>query len=124
MFVSSSQEQRCGSCHRGTPQCYPSGARRDFFPSKAKSRRSTTRNVLPGGFESLVGIEEGPNPSRLAVLELHQVGPGRLDLDTALRATPTHPTVREHSIAEVTDLRDLEVELSEGGKQILQAWRA
>jgi hypothetical protein len=41
----------------------------------------------PGGFEGFPRIEKGPNPNRVTVLELEQVGPGRLDLKTGCHST-------------------------------------
>jgi hypothetical protein len=67
----------------------------------------------PGGFESFSGVEVGQNPSRLAVLEIEQVGDGRLGLGSACRATCMEVADREYLISQVADLNDLNVELGE-----------
>jgi hypothetical protein len=51
---------------------------------------------------------------------LDEVGPRRLDLDTTFRATPTHLSHGEGSIAEIPNLRNLEAEVSEGLEVVLK----
>ena len=54
----------------------------------------------PHGFQGLLGIEVRPNPDRLAIVELDNVGPRRLDLGVTLGATPTHLAERHDSMIE------------------------
>jgi hypothetical protein len=72
----------------------------------------------PGGFEGVFGIEVGPHPNRFAVLGLDQEGEWRLGLGATLLATRADAADPENAVAEVPNLRELDVDFDESRVQV------
>src|SRR5439155_8139769 len=67
-----------------------------------------------GGFECLLGIEVGPNRNRPAIFDLGHEGQGRLGLGAAGLATCASAADCDESVSQIPDLRDLDLDLTEG----------
>jgi hypothetical protein len=76
--------------------------------------------VEAGGLERLLGIEIGPDPDRLAVLDVGQVSERRLGLGSAALAPDSQPADRQYPIAEVADPRILEMGPVDHGMEVPQ----
>jgi hypothetical protein len=92
-----------------------------FDPLSREAVAGAPRHRLlpkPYGCEGLFGIEVAPDPNRLAVLELDYGGKGRRGLDSALLTTRDPAADCDNSIAEIPDLRELDLELAESLVQV------
>ena len=67
----------------------------------------------PHGFEGFVWIEVGSNLDHLAVTEIDDVGSRRFRLNAALLSTDAEATDQHGAITDVSDFRDIDVNLSE-----------